>query len=114
MYSGDRAHGVFNGKIFVPKPAQLTDAAQLNQNLLLSSKARIDTKPQLEITTDNVKCAHGATVSQLEDDEIFYLQSRGIDANDARNLLVNAFATEAINQIPVPSVRQSLMQKVSG
>lgn len=110
----DRAHGVFNGKIFVPKPAQLTDAAQLNQNLLLSSKARIDTKPQLEITADNVKCAHGATVSQLEDDEIFYLQSRGIDANDARNLLVNAFATEAINQIPVPSVRQSLMQKVSG
>ncbi|MUH01794.1 Fe-S cluster assembly protein SufD [Scytonema sp. UIC 10036] len=110
----DRAHGVFNGKIFVPKPAQLTDAAQLNQNLLLSSKARIDTKPQLEITADNVKCAHGATVSQLEDDEIFYLQSRGIDANDACNLLVNAFAAEIINQIPVPSVRQSLMQKVSG
>ncbi len=110
----DRAHGVFNGKIFVPKPAQLTDAAQLNQNLLLSSKARIDTKPQLEITADNVKCAHGATVSQLEDDEIFYLQSRGIDANDSRNLLVNAFAAEVINQIPVPSVRQYLMQMVSG
>jgi Fe-S cluster assembly protein SufD len=109
----DRAHGVFNGKIFVPKPAQLTNAAQLNQNLLLSSKTRIDTKPQLEITADNVKCAHGATVSQLEDDEIFYLQSRGIDANDARHLLVNAFAAEVINQIPVPSVRHSLMEKVS-
>ncbi|MFN7202765.1 MAG: Fe-S cluster assembly protein SufD, partial [Aphanizomenon sp.] len=66
----DRAHGVFNGKIFVPKLAQLTDASQLNRNLLLSSKSRIDTKPQLEITADNVKCAHGATVSQLEDDQI--------------------------------------------
>jgi Fe-S cluster assembly protein SufD len=110
---GDRAHGVFNGKVFVPKPAQLTDAAQLNRNLLLSSKARVDTKPQLEITADNVKCAHGATVSQLEDDEIFYLQSRGIDANDARNLLINAFAAEIINQIPILSLRETLTQTVS-
>ncbi|WP_414753553.1 Fe-S cluster assembly protein SufD [Anabaena sp. CCY 9910] len=110
---GDRAHAVFNGKVFVPKPAQLTDAAQLNRNLLLSSKARVDTKPQLEITADNVKCAHGATVSQLEDDEIFYLQSRGIDANDARKLLVNAFAAEIINQIPVPSLRDKLLTTVT-
>ncbi|KAB8316342.1 Fe-S cluster assembly protein SufD [Tolypothrix campylonemoides VB511288] len=110
---GDRAHAVFNGKVFVPKPAQLTDAAQLNRNLLLSPKARVDTKPQLEITADNVKCAHGATVSQLEDDEIFYLQSRGIDANDARNLLINAFAAEIINQIPVPSLREKLTQTVN-
>lgn len=110
---GDRAHGVFNGKVFVPKAAQLTDAGQLNRNLLLSSKARVDTKPQLEITADNVKCAHGATVSQLEDDEIFYLQSRGIDANDARNLLINAFAAEIINQIPIPSLRETLTQTVS-
>jgi len=110
---GDRAHGVFNGKVFVPKPAQLTDARQLNRNLLLSSKARVDTKPQLEITADNVKCAHGATVSQLEDDEIFYLQSRGIDANDARNLLINAFAAEIINQIPISSLRETLTQTVS-
>ncbi|MBK1986183.1 Fe-S cluster assembly protein SufD [Sphaerospermopsis aphanizomenoides BCCUSP55] len=109
---GDRAHGVFNGKIFVPKPAQLTDAAQLNRNLLLSSKARIDTKPQLEITADNVKCAHGATVSQLEDDEIFYLQSRGIDETDARKLLVNAFAAEIINLIPVTSLREKLLKTV--
>jgi Fe-S cluster assembly protein SufD len=104
----DRAHGVFNGKVFVPKPAQLTNAAQLNRNLLLSSRARIDTKPQLEITADNVKCSHGATVSQLEDDEIFYLQSRGINASDARNLLVNAFAAEIINQLPINSLRESL------
>jgi len=110
---GDRAHAVFNGKVFVPKPAQLTDAAQLNRNLLLSSKARVDAKPQLEITADNVKCAHGATVSQLEDDEIFYLQSRGIDENDARKLLINAFAAEIINQIPVPSLREILLNKVN-
>ncbi|MDB9454413.1 Fe-S cluster assembly protein SufD [Dolichospermum circinale CS-534/05] len=109
----DRAHGVFNGKIFVPKLAQLTDASQLNRNLLLSSKSRIDTKPQLEITADNVKCAHGATVSQLEDDQIFYLQSRGIDENDARKLLVNAFATEIINFIPVPSLCESLLKTVT-
>lgn len=109
---GDRAHGVFNGKVFVPKPAQLTDASQLNRNLLLSSKARVDTKPQLEITADNVKCAHGATVSQLEDDEIFYLQSRGIDENDARKLLVNAFASEIINLIPIPSLREKLLKTV--
>ncbi|NJN06537.1 MAG: Fe-S cluster assembly protein SufD [Richelia sp. RM2_1_2] len=107
---GDKAHGIFNGKIFVPKAAQLTDASQLNRNLLLSPQARVDTKPQLEITADNVKCAHGATVSQLEDDEIFYLQSRGINENNARHLLINAFAAEIINQIPVPSLRQNLTQ----
>ncbi|BAY86958.1 FeS assembly protein SufD [Calothrix parasitica NIES-267] len=109
----DKAHGVFNGKIFVPKPAQLTDASQLNRNLLLSPQARVDTKPQLEITADNVKCAHGATVSQLEDDEIFYLQSRGVDENSARHLLINAFAAEIINKIPVPSLRQNLTQTVN-
>ncbi len=110
---GDRAHAVFNGKIIVPKAAQLTDASQLNRNLLLSSKARIDTKPQLEITADNVKCAHGATVSQLEDDEIFYLQSRGIDENAAHHLLIDAFATEIIKQIPVASLQESLIQSVN-
>jgi Fe-S cluster assembly protein SufD len=110
---GDRAHAVFNGKVFVPKPAQLTNAAQLNRNLLLSSKAKVDTKPQLEITADNVKCAHGATVSQLEDDEIFYLQSRGIDENDARKLLINAFAAEVINKIPISSLREILLNTVN-
>ncbi|MBE9190240.1 Fe-S cluster assembly protein SufD [Gloeocapsopsis crepidinum LEGE 06123] len=110
---GDRAHAVFNGKIFVPKPAQQTDAAQLNRNLLLSPKARVDTKPQLEITADNVKCAHGATVSQLDDDEVFYLQSRGLNATDARNLLVNAFAAEIINQIPIPSLQQTLLKTIN-
>jgi Fe-S cluster assembly protein SufD len=109
---GDRAHAVFNGKVFVPKPAQLTDARQLSRNLLLSPKARVDTKPQLEITADNVKCAHGATVSQLEAEEVFFLQSRGLDADSARKLLINAFAIEIIEQIPLKSVRDKLAQIV--
>jgi Fe-S cluster assembly protein SufD len=104
----DRAHAIFNGKVFVPQAAQQTNAGQLNRNLLLSSNARIDTKPQLEITADNVKCAHGATVSQLEDDEIFYLQSRGLDIETAKILLINAFAVEIIDRIPVASVREKL------
>jgi Fe-S cluster assembly protein SufD len=104
----DRAHAVFNGKVFVPQAAQQTNAGQLNRNLLLSSTARIDTKPQLEITADNVKCSHGATVSQLEDDEIFYLQSRGLDVETAKILLINAFAVEIIDRIPVASVREKL------
>ena len=108
----DSAHAVFNGKVFVPKAAQLTDAGQLNRNLLLSPKARVDTKPQLEITADNVKCAHGATVSQLEDDEIFYLQSRGINEEDARSLLINAFAAEVINQVSINSLQDILLSTV--
>ena len=107
----DRAHTVFNGKVFVAKAAQLTDAGQLNRNLLLSPKARVDTKPQLEIIADNVKCTHGATVSQVEDEEIFYLQSRGISATNARNLLVNAFAAEVINQLPVASLQATLLRE---
>jgi Fe-S cluster assembly protein SufD len=107
-----QARAVFNGKVFVPKLAQLTDAGQLNRNLLLSPKARVDTKPQLEITADNVKCSHGATVGQIDPDEIFYLQSRGLDQASARQLLVYAFAIEIIDQIPVASVRDRLSQLV--
>ncbi|WP_348242803.1 Fe-S cluster assembly protein SufD [Leptolyngbya sp. DQ-M1] len=106
--ASDRAHAIFNGKVFVPQAAQQTDARQLSRNLLLSPKARVDTKPQLEIVADNVKCAHGATVSQLEDDEVFYLQSRGIDQDSARKLLTYAFAIEIIDQIPVPTLRDRL------
>ena len=104
----DRAHTIFNGKVFVPKPAQLTNAAQLNRNLVLSSKARVDTKPQLQITADNVKCSHGATVSQLEADEIFYLRSRGLSENDAKQLLIDAFVAEIIERIPVKSVKENI------
>ncbi|NEP10451.1 MAG: Fe-S cluster assembly protein SufD [Symploca sp. SIO2C1] len=103
-----RGHAVFNGKVFVPQEAQFTNASQLNRNLLLSPKARVDTKPQLEITADQVKCSHGATVSQLEADEIFYLQSRGINEVDARNLLIDAFVAEILAQIPVTSLRKRL------
>lgn len=109
----ERAHAVFNGKVFVPKAAQLTDAGQLNRNLLLSPKARVDTKPQLEIVADNVKCAHGATVSQLDPEEIFYLQSRGLNKASARDLLVRAFATEMLEMISIPAVQTVLTQAVS-
>jgi Fe-S cluster assembly protein SufD len=108
----DRAHSVFNGKVFVPKPAQLTNASQLNRNLLLSSKARVDTKPELQITADNVKCSHGATVSQLEAEEIFYLRSRGLTENDAKQLLIDAFVAEIIERIPVQSVREQIQSLI--
>jgi Fe-S cluster assembly protein SufD len=109
---GDRARAVFNGKIVVPKVAQLTNANQLSRSLLLSNKARIDTKPQLEIVADNVKCTHGATVSQLSADEIFYLQSRGLDYQSATNLLVQGFALETLALLPVASLRQSLATQI--
>lgn len=109
----DSGHGVFNGKINVPKKAQLTNAAQLNRNLLLSPKARINTKPELQITADNVKCSHGATVSQLEADELFYLRSRGLNEYDARYLLIDAFAAEILDKLPLKSLQQRLTQCVS-
>jgi Fe-S cluster assembly protein SufD len=109
----DRAHAVFNGKVFVPRAAQMTNASQLNRNLLLSPKARVDTKPQLEITADQVKCAHGATVSQLEADDIFYLQSRGINEASARELLLDAFAAEILDRLPVASLQQKLARCVA-
>ncbi|UZQ53229.1 Fe-S cluster assembly protein SufD [Trichothermofontia sichuanensis B231] len=108
----DRGHAVFNGAIIVGQKAQQTDAGQLSRNLLLSPKARVDTKPQLEIIADNVKCTHGATVSQLEADEIFYLQSRGLDREMAQKLLVDAFAAEVINQLPLTSLQKQLTQAV--
>ncbi|WP_225885375.1 Fe-S cluster assembly protein SufD [Leptolyngbya sp. KIOST-1] len=109
----DQAHSVFNGRMAVAQQAQLTNASQLNRNLLLSDKARVDTKPQLEIVADNVKCAHGATVSQLQADEIFYLQSRGISAAQAQRLLIYAFAMEIIETIPVETLRSRLAETIS-
>jgi Fe-S cluster assembly protein SufD len=108
----DRAHAIFNGKVFVTKEAQLTDATQLNRNLLLSPKARVDTKPELQITADNVKCAHGATVSQLEAEEIFYLRSRGLSEDDANQLLIDAFAAEIIDRLPLESLRTRITQTI--
>ncbi|MFN4280883.1 Fe-S cluster assembly protein SufD [Thermosynechococcus sp.] len=105
---GDRAHGIFNGRLVVPQVAQLTDAAQLHRTLLLSDKARVDTKPQLEIVADNVKCSHGATVSQPATDEMFYLRSRGLDEREARALIVKAFALEQLTDIEPQILRQEL------
>ncbi len=107
---GSRA--VFNGKVFVREGALLTDARQLNKNLLLSADAHVDTKPQLEIFADDVKCAHGATVGQLEDEELFYLASRGISAARARALLTFGFAEDVIGRIKLKSVREHLDRKV--
>jgi Fe-S cluster assembly protein SufD len=109
----DRAHAIFNGKVWVPHNAQMTNASQLNRNLLLSNKGRVDTKPELDIVADNVKCAHGATVSQLSADEVFYLQSRGIDADAAQRLLIYGFAMDIVDRIPVSSLRDSLTKTVT-
>ncbi len=108
-----RAHSVFNGRMAVAQKAQLTSASQLNRNLLLSDTARVDTKPQLEIVADNVKCAHGATVSQLQSDEIFYLQSRGISAPQAQRLLIYAFAMEILDKIPLETLRSRLAEAIA-
>jgi Fe-S cluster assembly protein SufD len=110
---GGAAHAVFNGRIVVRPGAQLTDSAQSSRNLLLSDKAHVDTKPQLEIFADDVKCAHGATVGQLDAEQLFYLRSRGLSTARARNLLIYAFAAELIDRIPVPSLVESLEETVA-
>jgi Fe-S cluster assembly protein SufD len=101
---GGAGHAVFNGKVFVREGAQLTDSSQQSRNLLLSDRAHVDTKPQLEIFADDVKCAHGAAVGQLDADHLFYLKSRGLPEAQARNLLTYAFGAEIIDHIPVPSL----------
>lgn len=106
------AHAVFNGKIIVRPHAQRTNSSQSSRNLLLSKTAQIDTKPQLEIFADDVKCAHGATVGQLDPEEIFYLKSRGLSEVAARNLLTYAFGAEIISRISIPSLKQQLEQIV--
>jgi Fe-S cluster assembly protein SufD len=109
---GGAAHAVFNGKIIVRPGAQRTDSSQSSRNLLLSGKARIDTKPQLEICADDVKCAHGAAVGELDAEEVFYLRSRGLSELAARNLLTYAFGAEIIDRISLPTLRRQLEQAV--
>jgi Fe-S cluster assembly protein SufD len=104
----DNSRAVFNGKVFVRENAHGTDAQQQNKNLLLSNEARVDTKPQLEIFNDDVKCSHGATVGQLEEEELFYLLTRGLPETLARNLLTYGFAEEIISKISVESIRSEL------
>ena len=102
------SHGVFNGQVFVRPEAQKTDGKQENNNLLLSARARVDTKPQLEIFADDVKCTHGATVGRLDELALFYMKSRGIGAEQARKLLTYAFAAGVIEAVGVPEVRAEL------
>ncbi|HWF19384.1 MAG TPA: SufD family Fe-S cluster assembly protein, partial [Verrucomicrobiae bacterium] len=100
--------GVFHGRILVRPDAQKTDAKQTNKNLLLSENATADTKPQLEIYADDVKCTHGATVGQLNDESIFYLRARGIGLETARRMLIHAFAGEIIDRIRYAPVREEM------
>ena len=97
---------MFHGRIVVHKDAQKTDAKQTNRNLLLSDDARIDTKPQLEIHADDVKCTHGATIGQIEEEQLFYLRARGLDEKSARNLLLFAFAAECLDRMQEPAARE--------
>jgi Fe-S cluster assembly protein SufD len=108
----DRSTGVFNGKIFVRIDAQKTDAVQSNRTLLLSPDATINTKPQLEILADDVKCTHGATIGQLDETALFYLRARGISAAEARNLLTYAFAAEALEGVRIEALRERLEQEL--
>lgn len=102
------AHGVFNGKIVVHKDAQKSDARQVNKNLLLSDDAVVNTKPQLEIHADDVKCSHGSTIGQIDPDALFYFRSRGLGLAEARRLLSSAFAADVVARIKVASLRQHL------
>jgi Fe-S cluster assembly protein SufD len=103
-----RSHGVFNGKVYVHPIAQKTDGKQTNNTLLLSKEAQVDTKPQLEIFADDVKCTHGATVGRLDEMALFYMKSRGVDAETARRLLVYAFAADVLETIEQQDVKESL------
>ena len=100
-----KSHGVFHGRIVVHKDAQKTDAKQTNRNLLLSDDAQIDTKPQLEIYADDVKCTHGATIGQIEENALFYLRSRAIDEVSARRMLLMAFAGECLERMKPGAAR---------
>jgi Fe-S cluster assembly protein SufD len=115
VYKGileDHSRAVFNGKVFVQPEAQKTDAKQTNRNLLLSDRARVDTKPQLEIFADDVKCTHGATVGRLDDIALFYARSRGVPAEEAQRLLTYAFAAEVIAEVAIEPVRAELERLV--
>jgi Fe-S cluster assembly protein SufD len=103
-----RSHGVFNGKVYVHPIAQKTDGKQTNNTLLLSKDAQVDTKPQLEIFADDVKCTHGATVGRLDEMALFYMKSRGVDAESARRLLIYAFAADVLETIERDEVREGL------
>jgi len=110
--ASEYSHCIFNGSIEVPQKAQKTQAAQLSRNLILSKRARIDAKPELEIVADDVRCTHGATVSQLQDEELFYLLSRGIDNEHANSLLLKGYYDEVISHLPKTSEKWKFIEKL--
>lgn len=115
IYKGvldDESTGVFNGKVFVRPDAQITNAFQQNNNILLSDNATADSKPELEIYADDVKCSHGSTTGQIDDEAIFYLQSRGISKKGALNLMINAFAKDALENITIEALKNYIDKKI--
>ncbi len=108
----DKSHGVFAGKILVDKDAQKTNAYQSNKTVLLSKEAKIDTKPQLEIFADDVKCSHGATVGQLDSNALFYIKTRGIGEDTAKSMLIRAFAADVIENVKIDELRDLLNHKI--
>jgi len=114
VVADDAGRSVFNGAVRVPRAAQRTDAAQLSRSLLLSERARIDTKPELEIVADDVRCAHGATISRLQQDELFYLQSRGIGADQAAALLLRGYCEEILRHLPAAALAWRPLQALLG
>ena len=110
--ASEYSHCIFNGSIEVPQKAQKTEAAQLSRNLLLSKRAQIDAKPELEIIADDVRCTHGATVSQLQDEELFYLLSRGIDSEHANSLLLQGYYDEVISHFPKSAGKWNFIEKL--
>jgi Fe-S cluster assembly protein SufD len=116
LYKGvmdDNATGVFNGKIFVRKDAQKTNAYQSNKNILLSNTASVNTKPQLEIFADDVKCSHGCTIGSLDTEAMFYLRSRGVTEKNAKSLLMHAFADDILENIKPEAIRNYVDQLIS-
>jgi len=105
---GDQSTGVFNGKIIVEKEAQKTNAFQSNNNILLSDKATVNTKPQLEIFADDVKCSHGCTIGQLDESAMFYMRSRGIPEKEAKALLMYAFSNNVLSSVRIPEIKQRI------
>lgn len=110
---GDSSTGVFNGKIYVEKEAQKTDAFQQNNNILVSEKATINAKPQLEIFADDVKCSHGCTIGQLDESAMFYMQQRGIPKKEARALLMYAFTDEVMESVKIPELKQRITKIIA-
>ena len=116
LYKGifnDRSTGVFNGKVIVDKEAQKTNAFQQNDNILIGDKASINTKPQLEIFADDVKCSHGCTIGQLNESALFYMQSRGIPQKEAKGLMLFAFCNEVVEKIKIPALKSRIIKLVA-